>query len=181
MMDVMIDLETLGRNPGCMVVSLGAVVFNPNKGVDAKKTCHIVFDLEDQAREGLHMDVSTVRWWLKQELPARRLFEGSGVALRSGLDTFDRWFKGLKCPTKDTYVWGNGSSFDISILEALYHKIGAKPPWAYNRVMDLRTFKRFTGKGKQVPRAKGIHHNALDDAFNQAEYVVNIIKEQTDE
>ena len=66
---------------------------------------------------------------------------------------------------------GNGSTFDIFIMEHMFIDYGLIHPWGYSKIMDLRTFKRFVAKGKYV-RKVGVAHNALDDAISQAKFVM---------
>ena len=68
-------------------------------------------------------------------------------------------------------VWGNGSTFDISIMENILNMYRIKLPWSYNGVMDLRTFRRFIARGATVENL-GVAHNALDDAKSQAVFVI---------
>lgn len=165
-MEIMIDLETLATSSNAVVLSIGAVAFDipKNKIVD-QFYCRI--SVEMQVKLGRDKDVNTINWWAKQSTEARNVFKEEEEHPLLGLKRFSAFCK------KHTpiYVWGNGSSFDISIMETLFKDFGLREPWAYNRVMDLRTFKRFVSKDLEVLK-KGTYHNALDDAINQAELVL---------
>ena len=67
-------------------------------------------------------------------------------------------------------VHGNGSTFDISIMENMYNGYEVKLPWHYTRVNCFRTFRRFMGKDEKVEKT-GVAHNALDDARAQVQYI----------
>lgn len=170
--DVMIDLETVGNKPGCPIVSIGACVFDMNTN-RRFGTFDGVLDIQAQLDKGLKMDASTIQWWMGQSDEARQLFKKEGKDPVFVLETFSKWLKSQAGGgSNNFYVWGNGSSFDISILEYVYNSFGLDVPWRYNRVMDLRTYKRLVAGGAQIPRLKGTHHDALDDAVNQMEYVL---------
>lgn len=71
--------------------------------------------------------------------------------------------------------WGNGSTFDITIIENLLRQYNVDPPWMFWNVMDLRTFRKYVAGGAKVVKL-GVDHNALDDAVSQAMYVMEYIK-----
>ena len=81
-------------------------------------------------------------------------------------EDFRNWFSFKQ----EIYVWGNGSIFDISILEHLleYTRI----PWKYYRVMDTRTLWKVHPYDKNK---KGeTTHTALADAKAQAKRIIEV-------
>lgn len=171
MKDVMIDLETLGTDPDCPVLSIGAVVFDIKKKIVAKwNPFHVVLDVDSQISDGRKPSGSTIKWWMQQDSAAKIVFEGVRLSPVEALNNFILWvdINDLRAFN----FWGNGSHFDISIMENLFKQYKIKCPWAFNKVMDLRTFKRFVGGGKPIIN-NGIKHNALDDAIAQAQYVID--------
>lgn len=59
--DVMVDLETLGRRAGCVIVSIGAVKFDPKTGfVDVDNSFYKAITVESAMRYGLTVDPSTL-------------------------------------------------------------------------------------------------------------------------
>lgn len=167
MRDVMIDLETLGNTPQTPVVSLGATFFCP----DTKQkgpTFYMVLNTKEQISDGRKPDQSTLDWWARQSPEARAVFDQPTKPTVEVLETFTAWFKA----NRGKYVWGNGSTFDISILEDMYRMYNLKCPWLFYNVMDLRTFKRFVANGEKLVKS-GVNHNALDDAVSQTDYVLS--------
>jgi hypothetical protein len=73
-------------------------------------------------------------------------------------------------------VWGNGSHFDIAILEHAYAVVGKVAPWHYRAPRDLRTIKELAELrhgfvvGADI-KFSGDPHNALDDAVHQAKII----------
>src|ERR1700744_6587577 len=122
-MNVMLDLETLGTDPGCVILSIGAVRFDGG-GVYSK--FYQTIDPKSAQLIGLSIDANTVIWWLQQEEAARQALSGSpGVNISSALLDFSQFF-GHHSNCK---IWGNGASFDNAILSAAYKAAGLIPPY----------------------------------------------------
>lgn len=169
----MIDLETLGTGPDTVVVSLGAVLFDPNQ-LELGPTFYAPLQIQNQLDIGRKVTGDTLKWWIGQSDAAKKLFHEEAQDPAYVLSVFSDWLKQNIPSIRSRKPWGNGATFDISIMESLYKSYNLEVPWNFNSVMDLRTFKRFVGKGKQVPKTIGVNHNALDDAINQANYVIDI-------
>lgn len=194
-MDLMIDLETLGTSPKAPVISIGACYFDKT-GV--KQHFYAVLDVKEQIDSGLRkVDADTIKWWMDQEGAAKKVFkEELGVIhgrhihdfLSDEDDDSERvrklkkdgntasllsfiYFCAGEYKDEDTKPWGNGSTFDITILESLLKDFKIVVPWKFYNIRDYRTFKEYVYDGKDLERT-GTHHNALDDAIYQAEVVV---------
>lgn len=166
-MDIMLDLETLGTKPGCIVVSVGAVGFDRYTGTILREFYRVI-DLADSQRHGLTIDAETVAWWMRQSDEARAVFSVSKLdvaALEDAAFDFIEWFaecSGAACP-----IWAHGAAFDLPIWEAALAAADWKAPWAFWNTRDTRTVYDLTGfDPKSVPR-EGTYHNALDDARHQ--------------
>lgn len=164
---VMVDLETLGNKPGCVIVSLGAVVFDRAAGVG--RSFYERVDADSCLRAGLRMDPATVRWWMMQPEAARAELVRKGADLFDVLERFSAW---VREDPRVADVWGNGASFDNAVLAAAYDAVDLPRPWEYWNDRCYRTVKAlYPG----VPMARrGQHHNALDDATSQAEHLLAI-------
>ena len=63
----MIDLETLGVNPDSVVMTLGAIKFNPFSNDEPHTPLYMRCDIEEQSEAlGRTIDNSTMEWWGKQ-------------------------------------------------------------------------------------------------------------------
>lgn len=167
--DLMIDLETLGTGPDAVIVSIGAVFFD----IETKTlgpTFEMVLDVQSQLNYGRKIDADTLKWWFSQEDAAKKVFHEKSTGPITVLDAF-YYFCNVNSTTKTLKAWGNGSTFDITLMESILKTYSRQVPWGYNGVMDLRTFKRFVGGGEQIQKV-GVAHNALDDAKSQALYVI---------
>lgn len=174
MQDLMIDFETLGQTPSTTVISLGAVFFNPETG-ELGPTFYMAFDIDEQIKKGRTIDGDTLKWWMSQSGAAKKVFNEKAKPAKEVLELFSKWVLSQNSISKN-FPWGNGSSFDISIIEDLFRMYGVKCPWLYYNVYDLRTFKRFVANGAKVDKSTGVDHNALDDSINQAKYVIEHYK-----
>lgn len=170
MRHVMIDLETLGQRPGCKILSLGAVEFGP-AGLGGR--FYEVFDANTQA--GLHMDVDTVLWWIRQADEAKHdlVSQADKISLDAGLHRFSDWLHGFD--QKTVRIWGNGASFDNAILAEAYHRLGIARPWQFYNDRCYRTLKNLA---KHIAFERGgTAHRAIDDAVDQANHAVKILNE----
>lgn len=171
MTNIMIDIETLGKKRGCPVLSIAAVAFDLQTG-NVGETFYERMGYDAALAYGLP-EISTLEWWGKQSAEARdEAFNGkrSPVSVASELRAFLHNSGGGRC-----IPWGNGSVFDISILEGWFDRVDpmvdAKGddiyPWKFWDVADLRTLVRLSGIDvKAIPFA-GEKHNALADALHQ--------------
>jgi hypothetical protein len=163
-----IDLETLKARYDAAILSIGAAFINLDTG-KLQETFYreITFN---SAIKGGKIDGDTLSWWCQQDAKARRVFgdQAKKVTLSTALDQLNNFFRLHPGAT----VWGNGSSFDITILEHNYDHgcVGLKEPWAYWKVRDMRTIVDVAGltKPETMMVAGSVAHNALDDAIHQA-------------
>lgn len=173
---VMVDLETMGKQPNAPIVSIGAVVFDPATG-SLGETFYKVVDLESAVSWGAEIDPSTVIWWLKQSSDARSaIANDDAIKLDDALLMFtDFILENITGGSKTAQVWGNGATFDNAILRSSFELACLDCPWNYWNDRDVRTMVEL---GKAVgfdPKIsipfEGERHNALSDAQHQARYV----------
>ena len=159
--DVMLDLETCGTDPGCIVLSIGACTFDERNKFYERISV-------DSSRVYLCEDIETMRWWQKQDRQMREEAFGGTKDLVQVLDAFHDWFRNLNNKQyKDTYVWGNGADFDLPILKAAYKAVDRPVPWHPWNGRCYRTLKNLLSGVKAPPRAS-VKHHALEDAIYQA-------------
>ncbi len=177
MTDLMIDLETLGKKPGCAILSIGACVFDRKTG-DIGKTFYREISIPASEDIGLLIDASTVEWWHKQSTAARELLQRCDNYKMHSPETaanlFTNWLKSNT--SADTNgIWANDPTFDHKILEHMLHQTGNKTPWPFFLERSCRTIVDIGRElgidpKKEMP-FEGTPHNALDDAIHQAKYV----------
>lgn len=168
-----IGLETLANRFDSAILSIGVVQFDPASG---KLGAEFYAEIEiDSAIRSGFVNGSTLAWWMRQGDKARRIFDDDEASrarkkpLATALDEMASWFRSKPAEPK---VWGNGSSFDITILEHAYAKggHGLKAPWHFTNIRDMRTIVELAAL-QEWPKREGVHHNALDDARYQARVI----------
>jgi len=160
---IMIDIETLGREPGCAIIAIGAARFDAR---EVGETFEVGVDLDSNGTHGLSVEHETLAWWLTQGPQAREQLVG-GESLQDALD-------GLGAFIGDAdEIWANSASFDCRILEAAYSAIGREKPWAYYEERDYRTLKEL-GISHEIEQ-EGIEHDAVDDAVHQATIAATVL------
>jgi len=168
-MHIMVDLETMGTRPDAPIIAIGAVMFDGNAILDE---FYVNIDLCSAVEDGgATIDPSTVMWWMKQSSDARSALEADCVSVAEGLDSFALWLSTVE----PEGIWGNGASFDNTILSEAYARLGKKTPWPFRKDRCYRTMKNMRGD-IEMDRT-GTHHNALDDARSQALHLIKIWRE----
>ena len=173
---VMVDLETMGKKNNAPIVAIGAVVFDPATGSIGESFYKVVC-LESSVNWGAVIDPSTVIWWLKQSSEARSaIVNDDAIPLLDALLQFREFVSdNVAGGSKKAQVWGNGASFDNSILRSSYDCIAEDYPWEYWNDRDVRTMVELGQAISFAPKTtipfEGSRHNALADAIHQARYV----------
>lgn len=174
----MVDIETLDTVQSAVVLSIGAVVFDPESNeLGEKFYVEFTDDLRNQQARGRTINGDTVAWWMQQSAEARLLFapEESPGANRfttiTGLTEFSHYM--ARNGGKNVELWGNGADFDNVIIGSLYDSFDMKKPWSYGKNRCYRTIKRLFGEDVPLVR-QGVYHNGLDDAITQAVHLQGI-------
>lgn len=166
----MLDLETLSTEANAVILSIGAVWFDPHgdqfskvaedpeyKAVDYKGDpypyglFHLCFeraiDIQSSIDIGRSISASTLKWWLTQPAEAQKAAFNGEATLREALNDFADFVKMVanNWPTgsekpDDVCVWGHGPSFDNAILANAYRQLGYDTPWNFWNDRCDRTF-----------------------------------------
>nr|HEG7817724.1 3'-5' exoribonuclease [Escherichia coli] len=116
---LMIDLETMGKNPDAPIISIGAIFFDPQTG-DMGPEFSKTIDLETA---GGVIDRDTIKWWLKQSREAQSAIMTDEIPLDDALLQL-REFIDENSGEFFVQVWGNGANFDNTILRRSYERQG---------------------------------------------------------
>jgi hypothetical protein len=176
-MHCMMDLETLGTMPGCAILSIGAVAFDP---LDEPRLDFAGFyrNIESGSCKSLALAIepATADWWERQSEDAKRRLGQDQFSLPEVALAFHQWFDTFGL----THLWCNGAGFDEPIWRFAINRIGESllpkgatytVPWKYWNVRDTRTLWDVAGiDARRVPR-EGLAHDALADARHQARCV----------
>lgn len=168
-MDVMFDLETLDTKPSAVILSLGAVKFDPRqKGIDPNaERLSLRIEIDPQSAMGRTISDDTIAWWATQSKEAQEAAFGDAnrVTVEDAVEQFHKFV------WNSERVWSQGS-FDVNIIEHLYTSINKPYAWQYWQVRDSRTLFDFVDG--QLDRTK--HHDAVEDAIAQAEAVQRALR-----
>ncbi|ELW9959157.1 3'-5' exoribonuclease [Escherichia coli] len=167
---LMIDLETMGKNPDAPINALAGKFFDPATGEMGPEFSKTI-DLETA---GGVIDRDTIKWWLKQSREAQSAILTDEIPLDDALLQL-REFIDENSGEFFVQVWGNGANFDNVILRRSYERQGIPCPWRYTNDRDVRTMVALglvmDFDARSAITFEGERHNALHDARYQAKYV----------
>ena len=160
--DIMIDLETLDTSPFCVVLTIGAVIFDP-KGNGIIDKIDLRPSIEDQLALGRVVNDETVKWWGNQSAAAQHeaLGDHDRIPFKEAMEKLHKF-----CWNRDK-PWSHGAAFDIVAMETSWASFGMQSPWLFYKVRDTRTLFDVTG----VSLKDGGYvttHKASEDAARQA-------------
>lgn len=162
MTHIMLDIETLGTRPGCVVLAAAFVRFSD----EAHTTLNL--SIPDQQALGLEIDPETHAWWGEQEAKhpgAWATATSNPTPLRAALEHFSAWIAWASSG-EAPLIWCHGATFDAPILGELYRRAGIEPPWRFWNIQCTRTLYNLASispKDFAVPPP----HVALNDAIGQ--------------
>ena len=164
----MIDIETAGHKSNAIILTIGGVKFEPHTDNKPSHAIYLRPKVDQQTELGRTLDDETIEWWGKQ--PKHVWNEAFGDAdrteLKSTVDKLTDWLEGV------TYIWSQGGAgFDMKILEDFYKGLNINVPWKYYNIMDSRTLIKVWGSDPRKKFQTGDLHNALSDAYTQAQSV----------
>jgi len=165
---LMVDMETLAVSQTAVVLSLGAVHFDPY-GTGYSDSLYFRIDIDDQDALGREVDPNTLDWWAKQNpaIMEEAFSPDNRISLVDAMDQFHKFAWGCSA------FWSHGATFDLVILENIYRQLNKPLPWNYWALRDTRTLFDL-GHDPEMP--KGSKHDALQDAIRQAVGVQNVYR-----
>jgi len=169
--DVMIDIETMGINRDAAVIQIGALVFDWQTGMMPPDIFREDVDLMSSIMAGGETDRLTTAWWRQQEGLDQIDPKQIGVVLHA----LNKWL--AQYPTIER-VWAKGPTFDLTVLEGYYDRLGIKRPWRYNQPRDTRTvieLARTIGNWIE-PTGVDPKHDAAEDCRRQCVQLVSALK-----
>jgi len=167
----MLDLETLATGPDCVILSFGAVKFDPfDDTAPMDKALYFRLDVDEQIAMGRDVNDGTVEWWQRQPKAVQEAAFGGDD--RTSMDEFTKQLN--KFVVGCDRIWAQGPVFDIVILENLYRQLGKPCPWNYYSIRDSRTLLKALGDSRNA--GKNELHDALADCVYQAKAVQDAVK-----
>jgi len=171
--DLMIDTETMGLPPDGALLSIGAVFFDM-KTCTLGPTFYRAINLATAVRDGGTITPGTVLWWLGQSQQARDAVRFGGIDIRNAMAEFSEFITD-NSTLKTVRPYGNGASFDLTIIDCAYKNAGLTRPWSPFKERCFRTIRNLYPQVEYNPDDKGTGaHNALADAVFQAQHLFKI-------
>lgn len=171
MKHIMVDLETLGTAADSVILSIGAVRFDLNTGEIDDQGFYSSISVESNLQWKRRISEDTLLWWFKQDAAARQVFFEPKEVLDEALVQLSDWIG-----NDDHEMWSNGADFDLPMLAHAYSVCGIEVPWKFWNSRCYRTYKNLPGaKAVKLPHT-GVKHNAMADAYSQAQNVCAIHK-----
>lgn len=165
----MLDLETLSTKPDAVILTLGAIKFDPYTDTIGDGL-YLRVDVDEQLSIDRHVQQESMDWWAKQADDVREeaFSDGNRASLEEVYKQLNRFVTGVG------NIWAQGPHFDIVILENLYRQKEWPTPWQFWQIRDSRTL--FGTHGDPRDKNKAGLHNALEDCISQAKAVQSIYK-----
>ena len=161
----MIDIEGLGTGPDAAILTIAAQSFDPFGTGHYDRHYYARITLESQENRRIQDD--TLAWWATQpEAQAEAFADDNRIPLDQALDELYRlaW--------QHDYIWAQGPTYDINILEHAYKSYNKTQPWQFYRIRDSRTVLSLW-PGRPVPPTS---HHALEDTRKQISILQQTLK-----
>lgn len=157
----MLDVETLGTKPGCIITEIGAAVFDQAdwRIVD---TMDLKVSRESCEFVGMWADAETIAWW--EKLGGYHEGEEVRFSIQAALGML-RHFVNFH---EVRVVWCWGASFDFPILEEAFVRCGMNVPWKYYDQRCARTVCKELAPDHPRPAN---NHRAVDDCRVQISHL----------
>jgi hypothetical protein len=161
----MVDIEGLGTGPDAAILTIAAQSFDPFGTGYYDRHYYARITLESQENRRIQDD--TLAWWATQPLAQAEAFaEDNRIPLDQALDELYRlaW--------QHDYIWAQGPTYDVNILEHAYKSYNKTQPWQFYRIRDSRTVLSLWPERPVPPTS----HHALEDTRKQISVLQQTLK-----
>jgi exodeoxyribonuclease VIII len=174
-MDIMLDIETLGRGHDAAVIALAAIRFDPYHVSTRKDPYYFVTIDESGAKKYGSTDPETIAWWNQQDPQVRELVFSGLTSPEAAYGGFKRFCEGAE------NVWAKSPSFDCVIMESLGERLDEAFmndmtfPFDFRHQLDVRTVTEIAGQIRDFERPLTYidlpPHHPLGDCIRQVAHV----------
>lgn len=167
MTDIMLDIETDGRNAlKNSIVQLAAKKFNLLTG----ELGHDLFVANLKPLPDREQDPATMQWWSRQDKKIREGVFENPLDPSLVMNTFADW-----CYPQNTLCfWGKPTHFDYVFVQSYFDELKIPNPFHYRIARDMNSFiaglhhpKERPSQDEIIYKRLGGAHNALTDVINQ--------------
>lgn len=179
--DIMTDIETLGKGDNTTVFQIAACAFDISSG-EILKIFNQIANIEKD--NDIPIDGSTLLWWLKtdRDLLLSLLYKGNkeGINQKDMFINFKKWTEQTQeeaGDSRDVFLWGNGILFDNKLIQSKMKQYDIEYPIFYRNDRDMRTIVELAAlksgvqtekEFRDMNRCEGlIAHDGLDDVKAQ--------------
>lgn len=184
--DIMVDIETLGKKSDSTIIQISAIAFDISTG----STIYEFNKIADITKnKKMNVDGSTIKWWLNtnKELLTELVNDGE-LSSEELLSEFYDFLTHIiaRNEKENVYLWGNGILFDNKMIQHQLESIGYEYPIYYRNDRDVRTIVDLASAKLGVTEKELkerfeddslVAHNAFDDVKYQINLVVGCYKE----
>ena len=177
--DIMVDIETLGKEDKSTVIQIAACAFDIHTGIIYNKFNQSLNISEDK---NISVQGDTLMWWLKtnKELLTSILENGNCSTEKELVLSFNDWIISLG-DKMDIFFWGNGILFDNRIIKYKIEQYGQEYPIFYRNDRDMRTIVELAAIKSGYKNEKEFKDNNIisglvaHDAFDDVIYQIAIL------
>ena len=178
MIDVMLDIETLGTKVDSPIIQISAIAFEMDTGkVVSKFNKH----LDIKSQHMYYINVDTLEWWLMTDMELLRdklLSENTErYPYIDCIIDFVEWLESLG----EITLWGNGTLFDNNFIIFQYEDLtGEKFPLSYRIHRDVRTMvdlaSRVSRLSEKQIRAEVDNPDVKHDSYYDCMYQIDLLR-----
>jgi len=176
--DIMTDIETLGKGDNTTVFQIAACAFNIVTG-KILNTFNYIANIKNE--KDMPIDGDTLIWWLNTDknLLSSLLNKGNG-SQDNMLISFKNWVEILQEDAGDSrnvFLWGNGILFDNKLIQSKMKQYNIEYPIFYRNDRDMRTIVELAAlksgvktekEFREINTCEGLTlHDGLDDVKAQ--------------
>lgn len=181
MLDIIIDIETLGTKPNSPIIEIGACAIDNRTGAitanfSRRVPTGLIFDIDHGSFDFADADTrATLLWWtgdpVRRETLRKIMSRSACIHEHAALYEFCDWMIQRNVEADGNLrVWANGPQFDLVILQSAFDRYGIQRPWICWQERCVRTALEQAGyeKGSVGWIELGPRHRALNDARHEA-------------
>lgn len=180
MVDLMLDIESLGNIPGCVLCQYTLVPFNINgQTYDGPlMPLNVTLHIGQQIAEGYDVDQDTLAWWMKNDVAVRRRVFSGALSVESFCETLSEYLVDVNIEHTSYRIWSTSAKVDFGIPPVLFKRSNIPYPVFHRAERCARTFIELTKlKFPQMKLPKGsVTHDAIEDCWKQIQDLQHVYK-----
>ena len=175
--DIMVDIETTGRDPErTAMIQLAGVRFNFNEQIIDTAN---MFNKSLMIPDNRYWEEDTRQWWGKQK---REVLQGIFASMEPTREVMQKFADWVGPPqNKPVRFWAKPVTFDYQFVLSYLKQYEIHSPFHYRWVTDMNSFIRGLARDPDVEshyvEFQGDAHNALMDSINQINALFEAKKE----